>query len=58
MRGVRITVPKELEEEARRMVNELKRRRDILDKTFGLIKTEKSAKELKADLYEEISGFY
>jgi len=40
------------------MVNELKKRKDILDKTFGLIKTKKSAKELKTDLYEELSGFY
>ena len=46
-------VPEGLEEEAKKMINELKRRKDILDKTFGLIKTKKSAKELKVEIYND-----
>ena len=50
MDEITIVTPEGLEEGAKKMINELKRRKDILDKTFGLIKT-KSAKELKVDLY-------
>jgi len=58
MGEITIVVPEGLEEEAKKMINELKRRKDILDKTFGLIKTKKSAEELKVDLYEELSNLY
>ncbi len=58
MGEITVVVPEGLEEEAKRMINELKRRKNILDKTFGLIKTKKSAKELKVDLYEELSSLY
>ena len=53
MGEIKIVVPEGLEEDVKRMINELKKKKDILDKTFGLIKTKKSAKELKVDLYDK-----
>lgn len=54
MGEIKIVVPEGLEEDAKRMINELKKKKDILDKTFGLIKTKKSAKELKVEVYNSI----
>lgn len=54
MGEIKIVVPEGLEEDVKRMINELKKKKDILDKTFGLIKTKKSAKELKVEVYNSI----
>ncbi|ADT85078.1 hypothetical protein TERMP_02104 [Thermococcus barophilus MP] len=36
------------------MINELKKKKYILERTFGLAKTKKSAKELRAEIYDDI----
>ncbi len=39
------------------MIEDLKEKYGILDNTFGIIKTEKSGRDLKVEVYEEISDF-
>ena len=51
---VDLKVPKELERKVRLYIQELEKRREILKKTAGILKTKKSARELKVELYEEI----
>ena len=54
MEKVDLKVPKELERKVRLYLQELEKRREILKKTAGILKTPKSAKELKVELYEEL----
>ena len=56
METVNVRVPKEFEEKVHRYLQELEKRREILKKTAGILKTPKSAKELKVELYEELYG--
>jgi len=53
---VDLKVPKELERKVRLYLQELEKRREILKKTAGILKTPKPAKELKVELYEELYG--
>ena len=55
MGEAKIVVPKGLEEQATRAVNDLKERYKVLKKSFGIIKTRKSAKQLKTEIYDELS---
>ncbi|AJC71195.1 hypothetical protein X802_02650 [Thermococcus guaymasensis DSM 11113] len=54
METVDLKVPKGLERKVRLYIQELEKRREILKKTAGILKTKKSARELKVELYEEI----
>ncbi|WP_167716716.1 hypothetical protein [Thermococcus sp. ES12] len=56
METVNVKVPKEFEKKVRAYLRELEKRQEILKQTAGIMKTEKSAKELKVELYEEIYG--
>ncbi|EEB74004.1 MULTISPECIES: hypothetical protein [unclassified Thermococcus] len=56
METVDLKVPKELERKVRLYLQELEKRREILKKTAGILKTPKPAKELKVELYEELYG--
>ncbi len=56
METVELKVPKELERKVGLYLQELEKRREILKKTAGILKTPKSAKELKVELYEELYG--
>lgn len=58
MGEARIAVPKGLEEEAARAINDLKERHETLKKSFGVIRTKKSAKQLKAEIYDEFSDIH
>ncbi|WP_157727151.1 hypothetical protein [Thermococcus siculi] len=53
---VKIEVPLELADDVRRYVERLKRRKKLIKETFGILKTEKSATELKVEIYEELYG--
>ena len=54
METVDLKVPKELEKKVRIYLQELEKKREILKKTAGVLKTKKPAKELKVELYEEL----
>ena len=56
METVKVEVPKEFEKKIREYLQELEKRREILKKTAGILKTEKSVKELKVEIYEELYG--
>ncbi|WP_157722395.1 hypothetical protein [Thermococcus gorgonarius] len=56
METVKVEVPKEFEKKVKEYLQELEKRREILKKTAGILKTEKSAKELKVEIYEELYG--
>jgi len=47
---------KEIERILKKNVENLIRKLEILKKTEGLLKTEKSWQELEAEMYEDISG--
>ena len=53
METVNVRVPKEFEKKVKAYLQELEKRREILKKTAGILKTEKSATELKVEIYEE-----
>jgi len=53
---VKVEVPKEFEKKVKEYLQELEKRREILKKTAGILKTEKSAEELKVEIYEELYG--
>jgi hypothetical protein len=53
---VKIEVPLELADDVRRYVERLKRRKKLIEETFGILKTEKSASELRVEIYEELYG--
>jgi hypothetical protein len=53
---VKIEVPLELADDVRRYVERLKRRKNLIKETFGILKTEKSAAELRVEIYEELYG--
>jgi len=42
--------------EASQHLKKLKKQKEILEKTFGILKTSKTAKELKVELYDELYG--
>ena len=56
METVKIEVPRELEEEVKRYIRSLQKKKKIIKETFGILKTEKSAVELKVELYDELYG--
>ncbi|WP_179193005.1 hypothetical protein [Thermococcus litoralis] len=37
-------------------LKKLKKQKEILEKTFGILKNSKTAKELKVELYDELYG--
>ena len=57
MEVTKIEVPSEFVDDVQKYVERLKRKKRILQKTFGILKgEEKSATELKVELYEELYG--
>ncbi len=57
MEVTKIEVPSELVDDVQKYVERLKRKKRILQKTFGILKgEEKSATELKVEIYEELYG--
>ncbi|WP_164490411.1 hypothetical protein [Pyrococcus abyssi] len=54
MEVIKVEIPRELEEDVKRYIKLLKKRREVLKKTFGILKTEKTAKELKVEIYDEL----
>lgn len=56
METVKIEVSCELEEDVKRYITSLQRKKKIIRETFGILKTEKSASELKVEIYEELYG--
>jgi hypothetical protein len=53
---VKIEVPPEFASEIKRYLERLKKRKKILEETFGILQTEKSAADLKVEIYEELYG--
>ncbi|WP_457752272.1 hypothetical protein [Thermococcus sp.] len=56
METINIKVPKEFEKKVKEYLKELEGKKDILKRTAGIIKTEKSARDLKVEIYEELYG--
>ncbi|CAD5244707.1 hypothetical protein [Thermococcus camini] len=56
METVNMRVPKEFEKKVKAYLQELEKQREILKKTKGILKTEKSARDLKVEIYEELYG--
>ena len=56
METVKIEVPRELEKDVKRYITSLQKKKRIINETFGILKTEKSATELKVEIYEELYG--
>ncbi|WP_457754457.1 hypothetical protein [Thermococcus sp.] len=54
METVKIEIPRELEKEVKRYIRALQKKKKIIKETFGILKTEKSAVELKVELYDKL----